>query len=132
MVVQELGWDEDVDEELRNDVMDVIEADLVEDAVDAVDAVMLWHRGDADVGDALLDVLRDLSDAGWVWLFTPKLGRPGYVELADIAEGARVAGLSLTSSADVSRDWQARKVVRPRSTRRGAPPERLQIDSEQG
>ena len=32
MVVQELGWDSDVDEEFRTDVMELIDADLVEEA----------------------------------------------------------------------------------------------------
>ena len=109
MVVQELGWDDDVDQELRDDVMDVIDAELVEDAVEAVDAVLLWLRDDdGDVADALYDSLRDLSDDGWVWLLTPKIGRPGYVEPADISEGADTAGLVLTSAAEVSPDWQAR------------------------
>ena len=35
MIVQELGWDDDVDEELRADIMDLIDADLIEDAVEA-------------------------------------------------------------------------------------------------
>ena len=62
MVVQELGWDSDVDEEFRTDVMELIDADLVEEASDAVDAVLLWWRADdGDVVDGLFDALRDLS-----------------------------------------------------------------------
>lgn len=118
MVVQELGWDEDVDQELRDDIMDVIDAELIEDAVEAVDVVLLWHRDDSDVADALVDSLRDLSDTGWIWLLTPKIGREGYVDPADINEGARTAGLALTSAVEVSPDWQARKVVRPKGARR--------------
>nr|WP_279588605.1 DUF3052 domain-containing protein [Brooklawnia cerclae] len=118
MVVQELGWDEDVDQELRDDVMDVIDAELIEDAVEAVDVVLLWLRDESDVADALVDALRDLSDSGYIWLLTPKIGRPGYVDPADINEGANTAGLALTSVVEVSTDWQARKVVRPRSSRR--------------
>lgn len=118
MVVQELGWDDDVDQELRDEVMDIIDADLIEDAVEAVDVVLLWHRDDTDVTDDLVDALRDLSDTGWIWLLTPKIGRPGYVEPAELSEGARTAGMTLTSAVEVSPDWQARKVVRPKAARR--------------
>ncbi len=119
MVVQELGWDDDVDQELRDDVMDAIDAELVEDAVEAVDVVLLWHRDDdSDVADALVDALRDLSRTGWIWLLTPKIGRPGYVDPADITEGANTAGLVVTTGIDASPDWQAYKVVRPRAARR--------------
>ncbi len=119
MVVQELGWDDDVDQELRDDVMDAIDGELVEDAVEAVDVVMLWLRDDdEDVADALYDSLRDLSETGWVWLLTPKIGRPGYIEPADISEGTNTAGLVLTSIVEVSTDWQARRVVRPKGDRR--------------
>ena len=119
MVVQELGWDDDVDQDLRDEVMDTIDAELVEDAVEAVDVVLLWHRDDdSDVTDALVDALRDLSRTGWIWLLTPKIGRPGYVDPADIDEGATTAGMALTTVIEVCPDWQARKVVRPRGTRR--------------
>lgn len=118
MIVQELGWDEDVDEELRHDVMEIIDADLYdEDALEAVDVVLLWQRDDSDVADGLVDALRDLSDTGYIWLLTPKIGRPGYIDPADISEGAQTAGLSLTSVVEPSADWQARKVVRPKRVR---------------
>ena len=118
MVVQELGWDEDVDQDLRDEVMDMIDAELVDEAVEAVDVVLLWQRDDTDVADTLVDALRDLSLTGWIWLLTPKIGRPGYVDPADINEGANTAGLVLTSAVEGSADWQARKVVRPRGARR--------------
>lgn len=118
-VVQEIGWDSDVDEGFREALMDAIDADLVEDAIEAVDAVMLWWRADdGDVGDALVDSLRDLSSTGHIWLMTPKVGRDGYVDAADINEGAVIAGLVVSSPAPVSADWQALKIVRPRTGRR--------------
>ena len=65
MVVQELGWDADVDDDLRNDIMDAIDADLVEEALEAVDMVLLWWREeDGDVTDGLVDSMTDLSSAG--------------------------------------------------------------------
>ncbi len=117
MVVQELGWDDDVDQDLRDDVMDAIDGELIEDAVEAVDVVLLWHRDDEDIADALVDALRDLSDTGWICVMTPKIGRPGYVDPADIDEGATTAGLVVTSAFEVCPDWQARKLVRPRGRR---------------
>lgn len=119
MVVQELGWDEDTDEDFRSQVMDAIDGDLVDEAVEAVDVVLLWWRDDdGDVVDGLVDSLTDLSATGYIWLLTPKLGRPGFVDPADLAEGAITAGMALTSSASVSPDWQAHKVVRPKGNRR--------------
>ena len=43
-VVQELGWDDDVDDDLRVAIEDTIEGELVEEAVEAVDVVLLWWR----------------------------------------------------------------------------------------
>ena len=118
LIVQELGWDDDVDEDFRLDVMDIIDADLIEDAVEAVDVVLLWLRDDEDEVDALVDALRDLDDRGYIWVMTPKVGRPGYLDTQILNEGARTAGLSLTGSVDACPDWHAHKIVRPRSSRR--------------
>lgn len=119
LVVQELGWDEDADAELREEIMDIIDADMVEDALESVDVVVLWWReDDGDLVDGLVDAMTDLSGQGYIWLFTPKVGRPHYIDPAELAESATTAGLSLTSSAHVSADWQAHKVVRPKGSRR--------------
>jgi hypothetical protein len=119
LVVQELGWDEDVDDDVRIMIEDAIDGELIEDAMEAVDLVLLWWRdGDGDLVDSLVDALTDLTDAGYVWLMTPKVGRSGYVDAADVAEAAVTAGLALTNSVPVSPDWTATKLVRPRGTRR--------------
>jgi hypothetical protein len=119
MVIQELGWDEDVDEDFRDAVMEAIDADLVEESDQGVDAVLQWWRlDDGDVVDCLVDALTDLSDKGFIWLLTPKFGRSGHVPQADVAEGAVTAGLALTSTARVSSEWSAHKLVRPRGPRR--------------
>ncbi|RRD51077.1 DUF3052 domain-containing protein [Arachnia propionica] len=115
MVVQELGWDEDTDATLRDLIMDAIDAEMVEEAIEAVDVVFLWWRDDdGDVADGLVDAMTDLAGTGWIWLLTPKVGRPGYVGPSDISEGVTTAGLSLTSQVNVSPQWQAHKVVRPK------------------
>ena len=119
MVVQELGWDEDVDDDVRVMIEDSIDGELIEEAVEAVDVVLLWWRdGDGDLVDGLVDALTDLSDTGYIWLMTPKVGRSGYVDAADLAEAAVTAGLALTNSAFVSADWAATRLVRPRGSRR--------------
>ncbi len=119
MMVEEVGWDEDVDADLRDDIMDIIDADMVEESLEGVDAVVLWWRDDdGDVADGLVEAMTDLAPNGYIWLFTPKVGRTGFIEASDLAEGAVTAGLSLTGSVNVSPDWQATKVVRPKSHRR--------------
>jgi hypothetical protein len=116
MVVQELGWDDDVDDDLRVGVEDTIDADMVDgDYGNVVDAVVLWWRDDdGDLVDMLVDSLTDLADGGVIWLLTPKVGRPQAVDPADISEAAPVAGLSTTTTVPVSRDWSATRLVAPK------------------
>lgn len=119
LAVQELGWDSDVDQALRDAIMDAIDADLLYEATEAVDVVLLWWRSsDGDIVDGLVDALTDLSPTGYLWLLTPKVGRDDYVEPTDVAEGALTAGLVLANPATVSPDWQAQKLVRPKAGRR--------------
>ena len=119
MVVQELGWDEDVDDDLRVQIEDAIDADLVDgDYGNVVDAVVYWWRDDdGDLVDGLMDSLTDLVGGGVIWLLTPKVGRPGAVDPSDIAEAAPVAGLATTTTARVSKDWTATRLVRPKGSR---------------
>lgn len=117
MVIQELGWDEDTDDALRVAVEDALDADMVDgDYGNVVDAVLLWWReDDGDLVDALVDSLTDLVGGGAIWLLTPKIGRPGAVDPADVAEAAPIAGLSQTTTAAVSKDWAATRLVAPKS-----------------
>jgi hypothetical protein len=118
-VIQELGWDDDVDDDLRIQVEDAIDGELIEEALEAVDVVLLWWRDDdGDLVDGLFDAMTDLADSGYIWLMTPKVGRRGYIDAADIAEAAVTAGLAQTVTARVSADWSATKLVRPRGVRR--------------
>lgn len=117
MVVQELGWDNDVDDDLRISVEDTIDGDMVDgDYGNVVDVVLLWWRDDdGDLVDGLVDALTDLVGGGAIWLLTPKVGRPGAVDPADIAEAAPIAGLSQTTTAAASKDWSATRLVAPRT-----------------
>jgi len=91
-VVQEIGYDDDCDEQLRGD-------------------------GDGDLVDALVDALTPLADGGYIWLLTPKAGRDGHVEPSDIGEAAPTAGLSQTSSVSAARDWSGTRLVAPKARR---------------
>jgi len=119
LVAQEIGWDSDVDEDVRVMVEDAIDSELVEEALEPVDLVLLWWRDDdGDLVDGLVDALTDLTDSGYIWLMTPKVGRDGYVDAADLAEAAVTGGLAQTNTVSVSTDWAATKLVRPKGTRR--------------
>jgi len=117
MVIQELGWDNDTDDELRVAIEDAIDADMVDgDYGNVVDAVLLWWRDDdGDLVDGLVDSLTDLVGGGVIWLLTPKVGRPNSVDAADIAEAAPIAGLAQTTTTAVSKDWQATRLVTPKT-----------------
>ena len=46
-VVQELGWDDDVDDDIRADIEDACGGELLdEDADEVIDVVLLWWRDD--------------------------------------------------------------------------------------
>jgi len=116
-VVQELGWDEDVDDTLRMQIEDAVDGDLVDgDYGNVVDAVLMWWRdADGDLVDALVDSLTDLVEGGVIWLLTPKVGRPNAVDAADVTEAAPIAGLAITTTAAVSKDWTATRLSAPKS-----------------
>lgn len=117
MVVQELGWDEDTDDDLRAAIENAVDADMVDgDYGNVVEAVVLWWRADdGDLVDGLVDALTDLVGGGAIWLLTPKVGRPGAIEAADVAEAAQIAGLAQTTTAPVSKDWSATRLVAPKT-----------------
>ncbi|MET9883475.1 DUF3052 domain-containing protein [Streptomyces sp. NPDC006430] len=118
-VVQEIGYDEDVDQEFRDVVEELIGNDLVdEDYDDVADAVLLWFRDeDGDLTDALVDATELVEDAALILLLTPKTGRPGYVEASDISEAAQTAGLSQTKSVSVGKEWNASRLMTPKAAK---------------
>ena len=120
-VVQELGYDTDCDEQLRQAITAVEGVELVDEDYedDVVDVVLMWFReDDGDLVDALVDALAPLGDGGYIWLLTPKAGRPGHVEPSDIGEAAPTAGLAQTSSVSAARDWSGSRLVAPKARRR--------------
>ena len=121
MVVQELGWDNDTDDDLRVAIEDTIDADMVDgDYGNVVDAVVLWWRDeDGDLVDGLVDALTDLVGGGSIWLLTPKVGRPNAVDPADIAEAAPDRrALADDDAPSVSKDWSATRLIAPKTVAR--------------
>jgi hypothetical protein len=111
-VVQEFGYDDDVDEDLRSDLAGITGAELVdEDYDDVVDGVVIWFRDeDGDLADYLMDAMTVLDDGGQMWVLTPKPGRGGHVGHDDIEEAATTAGLHATSTFSIAGDWSATRL----------------------
>jgi hypothetical protein len=119
LTVQELGYDDDVDDDLRAAIEDVVGSELLdEDYDDVVDVVLMWWReDDGDLADGLMDAIGPLTDHGVIWLMTPKPGRDGHIEAEDIADAAPTAGLQQTSTISAGPAWQGTRLVAPRSKR---------------
>ena len=118
MVVQELGWDEDTDDDLRADVEDTIGGELVdEDSDEVVDVVLLWWRdGDGDLVDALMDAIGPLADDGFVWVLTPE-DRAARPRRAQRDRRVRTtAGLTQTSAVNLGA-WTGSRLVQPQARR---------------
>ncbi|MFZ3499303.1 DUF3052 domain-containing protein [Streptomyces sp. 5.8] len=117
MVVQELGWAEDIDDDVRAAVQEQSGSKLLDaDADGVMDVVLLWWReSDGDLTDALVDAIGPLADDGVIWVITPKTGRAGYIEPSDIAEAATTAGLAQILNTGVGEDWAGSKLVSPKS-----------------
>ena len=113
-LILEVGFDvSDCDQIIR----DAITAKTGNKFLDAtsqevVDAVILWWRdGDGDLVDELVDALTYLTEDGPIWLFTPKVGRAGYVDPSDIQDAAPTAGMSQTTSFSACADWSATRLI---------------------
>lgn len=112
-VIQEFGYGDDVDSDLRDAVEDLIGGELEDEEYDDIaDGVILWWRdGDGDLTDALVDVHASLDDGrGLIWLLTRKAGRSGHVDHTDIEEAATTAGLHATSTLSIAPDWSATRL----------------------
>ncbi|WP_297081209.1 DUF3052 domain-containing protein [uncultured Demequina sp.] len=113
MIIQEFGYDDDVDESLRTSVEDATGEEIVdEDYGDVTDGAIVWFRdGDDDLADLLMDVQSLLDDGGGVWLLTPKAGTTGHVLPGDVEEASSLAGLHATSTFVVGEGWSCTQLV---------------------
>ncbi|GAB95109.1 hypothetical protein BJY21_004182 [Kineosphaera limosa] len=116
-VILEVGYDDDVDDTLREHIEDAVEGDLEDETYDdVVDGVLLWWREeDGDLTDALVDALTTMEDQGFIVLLTPKVGRPGEVDPSDVAEAAETAGLQASASVNLTPEWSGTRLVTPKS-----------------
>ena len=119
-LVLEVGYDDECDDELRASIKAITGTEYQgSDKHEVEDAVILWWRdGDGDLVDELVDALTYLSEAGPIWVLTPKLGRPYHVEPSEIQDAAPTAGLSQTSTIPISKDWTATRLVARKAGKR--------------
>ena len=119
-LVLELGGSSDIDQSLRAKISGITGTQLIENQTEeVVDAVIIWWReGDGELEDELVDALTYLSEAGSIWVLTPKAGRDGHVEPSDIQDAAPNVGLSQTSTFAVASDWTATRLVARKTAKR--------------
>ena len=108
-VVQEFGWDDDVDDEVRLAIEDITGTELADEYYGDVSnaAIIWWRADDGDLADMLVDSMNMLEDGGPIWVFTPKSGRPGFLSHADIADAANLTGLHTMSTFELGSNWSA-------------------------
>ena len=118
--ILEIGYAADCDDSLRAKIKGFTEAEFIQiDPTEVIDGVIIWWRdGDGDLIDELMDALTFLSETGPIWVMTPKMGRPNYVEASEIQDAAPIAGLSVTSSIAVAADWTATRLVARKAGKR--------------
>lgn len=119
-LILEIGYAADSDETLRAKIKAIIGTEFIQgDPTEVIDAVLIWWRdGDGDLIDELMDALTFLSETGPIWVLTPKMGRPNYVEASEIQDAAPIAGLSVTSSIAIATDWSTTRLVARKAGKR--------------
>jgi len=119
-LVLEVGHDSDCDSTLRDELMSITGTTFLQGSTsEVVDAVIIWWRdGDGDLVDELMDGLTYLVENGAIWVMTPKAGRAGHVEPSDIQDAAPIAGLSVTSTIALAKDWTATRLVARKAGKR--------------
>jgi hypothetical protein len=112
-VVQEIGYDDDVDFDIRDAIEAVTGTELVdEDWDDVTDGALIWWReDDGDLTDTIVDTLSLLEEGGLVWVMIPKPGRPGYIDPSEVSEAATTAGLHATNTVSIGKDWAGTRLA---------------------
>ncbi|MDR6938967.1 DUF3052 family protein [Arcanobacterium hippocoleae] len=116
-VIQEFGYDEDVDFPLRDTLSRLTETELEdEDYRGVADGVLAWWRSDDgdvdDLSDYLMDCAQSFADgAGIIWLMVPQSQSEFAVFASDVNDAAKAAGQSVTSSKNFSAHWTAFRIT---------------------
>ncbi|QFG70255.1 DUF3052 domain-containing protein [Ornithinimicrobium pratense] len=111
-IVVEYGFDDDVEESVRDAVEALAEGPLEDEDYDGVvDVVLLWWRdGDGDLTDELMDSLTRLEEGGSIVLLTPGTGRPDRVPAPDVQEACTTCSLSASGFVPVQ-GWVGQRLV---------------------
>lgn len=115
LIIQEFGYDDDVDAALREAVEAETGTELVdEDYEDVADSAIVWWRSDDgdedDLTDLLVDAQANLDGDGLIWVLTPKARTVGAVDASEVEEAARTAGMHATSAAAMGDHWSGIRV----------------------
>ncbi|MFT4148109.1 MAG: DUF3052 domain-containing protein [Micrococcaceae bacterium] len=112
-IVQEFGYDDDVDFDFRDVLEDTIGSELLyDDDQEVVDSSILWWReNDGDLTDNIVDIMPTLSEGGRIIVLTQKPGREEYVDPADIQEAAQTTGMNASAGINIGPDWVATGLV---------------------
>ncbi|QPL06368.1 MULTISPECIES: DUF3052 domain-containing protein [Actinomyces] len=115
LIIQEFGYDDDVDQALRQAAETETGTGLVdEDYEDVADSAIVWWRDDDgdvdDLTDLLVDAQSNLDGDGVIWVLTPKARTTGAVPTGDVEEAARTAGMHATSAAAMGERWSGIRV----------------------
>lgn len=115
LIIQEFGYDDDVDPALRKAVETETGTELVdEDYEDVADSAIVWWRADDgdvdDLTDLLVDAQANLDGVGLIWVLTPKARTTGAVPTSEVEEAAATAGMHATSAASMGEHWSGIRV----------------------
>lgn len=111
-VVVEYGYDDDVDEDVREAAETVVGGSVEDEDYDGVtDVVLLWWRdGDGDLTDELVDARTTLEEGGSIVLLTPGAGRDDRVEAHDVQEACTICSLSASGAVPLG-EWVGQRLV---------------------
>lgn len=112
-IVIEFGYDEDVNEDFRAAIAEIVESPLEDEAYDGVvDAVLLWWReGDGDLTDELVDALTMVEEGGFIAVATPGINSPDRVEAHELQDACNTSGLTAAGAVPIGTAWVSQRLV---------------------